>query len=354
MTMGTHPLADLQVVCDAVGISRVADLTGLDCIGIPVWQAIRPLSKNLSVSQGKGLTAAEAIAGAVMEAVELHAAEMPRVDYVLAVGEVTPTLPYRLAELAGFASEPAPRRKLEWVSGRFLDDGTPTLVPVDAIRLDFTSTGLCWPTFVATSTGLAAANDATAATRHALYEVIERHSVRMWRARSPHARPVAVDSVPPLDHLFDRVRAAGCAVRVYDCGELGVPCAAARLYSPEYLTVFTGSGCDATWTGAAMKAVLEAIQSRMTNVAGARDDIAEIDYLPVGGNAEMPGVDDSWPTAPITARYADAPIGADVQKAISYCLRELRHRRAIVVDLSTPNVPVAVVRVLVPGLVGPR
>ncbi|MEU9983559.1 hypothetical protein [Streptomyces sp. NPDC050856] len=32
------------------GITRVADLTGLDVIGLPVWTAIRPGSKTLSAS----------------------------------------------------------------------------------------------------------------------------------------------------------------------------------------------------------------------------------------------------------------------------------------------------------------
>ncbi|MEV6575650.1 hypothetical protein [Streptomyces sp. NPDC051577] len=39
------------------GVTRVADLTGLDCIGLPVWTAIRPASLTLSTSQGKGATA---------------------------------------------------------------------------------------------------------------------------------------------------------------------------------------------------------------------------------------------------------------------------------------------------------
>ena len=37
------------------GITRLADVTGLDRIGIPVWMAVRPNSKTLAVSQGKGL-----------------------------------------------------------------------------------------------------------------------------------------------------------------------------------------------------------------------------------------------------------------------------------------------------------
>src|SRR6478609_9891201 len=53
------------------GITRVADLTGLDCIGLPVWTAIRPASRTLSTSQGKGATSLLAKLSAVMEGIEL-------------------------------------------------------------------------------------------------------------------------------------------------------------------------------------------------------------------------------------------------------------------------------------------
>ena len=38
------------------GITRVGSITELDRIGIPVVQAVRPLSRSVSVNQGKGLT----------------------------------------------------------------------------------------------------------------------------------------------------------------------------------------------------------------------------------------------------------------------------------------------------------
>ena len=61
-----------------MGITRLADVTGLDRIGVPVFQAIRPLSRSVSVSQGKGLDPDAARASALMEAVETWHAE--RID----------------------------------------------------------------------------------------------------------------------------------------------------------------------------------------------------------------------------------------------------------------------------------
>src|SRR6266436_3314109 len=57
------------------GITRLAETTGLDCIGIPVWAAVRPNALTLSVCQGKGITDAAAQASALMEAAEVATAE---------------------------------------------------------------------------------------------------------------------------------------------------------------------------------------------------------------------------------------------------------------------------------------
>jgi ribosomal protein S12 methylthiotransferase accessory factor len=48
------------------GITRVGEVTGLDRIGLPVWIAIRPNARTLSVSQGKGLDDTAARVSAAM------------------------------------------------------------------------------------------------------------------------------------------------------------------------------------------------------------------------------------------------------------------------------------------------
>src|SRR5580698_339805 len=62
-------------VLDAVGVTRVADITGLDHIGIPVAAAYRPNARSVSVSQGKGVSLEAAQASAAMEAIEGYHAE---------------------------------------------------------------------------------------------------------------------------------------------------------------------------------------------------------------------------------------------------------------------------------------
>jgi ribosomal protein S12 methylthiotransferase accessory factor YcaO len=71
---GTHRTCDpletvrrYEPVAPVIGLTRLANITGLDVIGIPVWVGIRPNSRGLSTSQGKGLTDAAAKASALME-----------------------------------------------------------------------------------------------------------------------------------------------------------------------------------------------------------------------------------------------------------------------------------------------
>ncbi|MFT7675957.1 MAG: YcaO-like protein with predicted kinase domain, partial [Gammaproteobacteria bacterium] len=64
-----------------MGITRIANVTGLDRIGIPVVMVCRPNSRSVAVSQGKGLTLDAAKASGLMESVESWHAE--RIEHPL-------------------------------------------------------------------------------------------------------------------------------------------------------------------------------------------------------------------------------------------------------------------------------
>src|SRR5215510_3301976 len=79
---GTHRAATLEATwrrfapaARRAGITRIADLTGLDTLGIPVFAAIRPLGRSLSTQQGKGTTPLAARVSALMESLETWTAE---------------------------------------------------------------------------------------------------------------------------------------------------------------------------------------------------------------------------------------------------------------------------------------
>ncbi|MFL6930256.1 MAG: hypothetical protein ACJ8FK_10115, partial [Xanthobacteraceae bacterium] len=60
--------ARLERLATAVGVTRVARVTGLDRAGVEVACAVRPGGHVLQVSNGKGDTFEEAARGAVLEA----------------------------------------------------------------------------------------------------------------------------------------------------------------------------------------------------------------------------------------------------------------------------------------------
>src|SRR5262249_53735625 len=88
-------LLRIRPLLPRAGITRLADITGLDWVGLPVYQAIRPTSRNVSVSQGKGLTRAQAQVSALMESLEGFHAERISVPAMCAtVGTMRRALHY--------------------------------------------------------------------------------------------------------------------------------------------------------------------------------------------------------------------------------------------------------------------
>ncbi|MFJ7904128.1 hypothetical protein ACIQ6V_27190 [Streptomyces sp. NPDC096198] len=123
--------ARIAPLLPAAGVTRIADVTWLDDIGIPVYQAISPANHYLSVYQGKGLDRISVKVSAAMEAIERwHGANLDtRPDHIGTAGEVEPQLGYRLDELAlrpRHCLNPATR--LAWRSAVRLDDGGRSLV----------------------------------------------------------------------------------------------------------------------------------------------------------------------------------------------------------------------------------
>src|SRR5689334_18436902 len=68
-----------------LGITRVADITGLDRLGtVPVVQATRPFSLSNVVSQGKGASLCDAAVSAIMESAESFFAErLDRIETIM-------------------------------------------------------------------------------------------------------------------------------------------------------------------------------------------------------------------------------------------------------------------------------
>jgi ribosomal protein S12 methylthiotransferase accessory factor len=349
------------------GITRYADVTRLDCLGIPVVVCVRPNSKTLAVTQGKGTTLALAVVSAVMESTELYHSERLRptlrasLEQLEAAGRSV-VHPGSLGSRA-FGLGISPRLDSPWIAGTDLNTGQEVLIPFGCASLD--SHGYQPGVHVAPrdSNGLASGNHYDEAILHSLCEVIERDCE--WRfSRLPRdeqrARLVDQDSidVPFLRTLLERIAAGNASAAIWDMtSELGIPAYRCGLLHGDgwrSLGMFCGTGCHPSSAVALSRALTEAAQCRLTRISGARDDMLPMRYRAMrerqrqnpSGIAPR-GTFDFHSRRSLDGRGSFAEDWAQVVAI----LVGAGFRRAVAVDLSLPDVDgVAVTKVVVPGL----
>ena len=375
--LGTHravppaeTVARLRPLLPQLGITRLADVTGLDRIGLPVFQAVRPLSRSVSVSQGKGLSPDAARASALMEAVETWHAE--RIERPLRLARERDLA--RTARLIDTGSLPRvagqvhdPGRPILWMEGEELGSGEPVWVPYEAVHTDYT---LPQPAgsgcFLASTNGLASGNVREETVCHGLCELIERDVVGLWFRRPPEAQaasavePASVDD-PACREALERCAAAGCRLVLWDiAGDIGVPAFLCLLLDEQdpHGHGGLGSGCHPASEVALLRAVTEAVQVRMTYISGARDDLSAAEYT---GGARAQRLRQAGRLAGRVAggldfrslpACAEPSFEGDLDR-LSAQLAAAGLGPAVIVDLERPEIGVPVVRVLVPGLEGP-
>jgi ribosomal protein S12 methylthiotransferase accessory factor len=391
-------LLRLEAVVDPVcGIVR-------DLVPLPAAPALRALSRvtvarhafplarpdfaatlrNLrGRSAGKGRRPEEARVGAIAEALERYAglARPGDATHVATLRELGPaaiapndwTL-FSAEQTAAAAewratAEPAawvadtvePDRLLEWTEVTDLASGAPAWAPA----------ALCWHQFrsalpgplpgIADSNGCAAGQGRADALVQGLFELIERDAVGIWwhaRARRPE---VALRGTG--DGWLDRVCAAFAALG-YDLvaqdltHDLGV-CVIAAIGWPRggrgpMLLGFGAHVAPDTALSRAVTEVLQVLPDRPAETVGglpwaglgriprtAPPEIGDFDFLRPLPQPDRARPGDGLPPAPPTAGAALAHLLAKLDAA---------GLRAYALDQSRPEVPLPVVRVIVPGL----
>lgn len=362
-TAGTHRVRRPEHTWDLVasllgdfGVTRVSDITGLDNLDVPVAMAIRPLARTLTVSQGKGQTLLLAMVGAAMESIELWHAENVRPPLLHAgtpAGALA--LPYRLADVdtvpGSLLDDASP---LDWIGATGAATGRAAPVPADLARLDGPDEERWRPPGLArSSNGLASGNSYTEAVIHALCEVVERDALSRLSTSSPgvHVNP---DSLPPDAgaELVARIHRAGARLGLVQVvNRFGVPTFAARLWSPDFPLSALGYGAHLSPEVAVSRAITEAAQSRLTSIAGSRDDLTDIYGLLARGDLHHPP-----PVEEVRADWTELtaerpPAFLDLADELQWlCAAVLAGTggEPLVVDLTTePAIPV--VKVILPG-----
>ncbi|WP_459646303.1 YcaO-like family protein [Kitasatospora sp. Ki12] len=341
------------------GITRIADVTRLDVIGIPVFLAVRPASETLAVSQGKGATPLLAKLSAVMESIELWHAERPAPDsFRASTAELH--LPYALADLnLRVGADWLEELTLCWVPARSLVDGATVPVPLDLVRLSY-SGGHFWRPrlFQASSTGLASGNDTAEACLHGLYEAVERDVMARRADRGGMTRMIVDPATIDDDHvrsLLDQVSDAGVEFEIVCLpNRFGIPTFAAYVWSTLFPVVCAGSGSHLDPGVALSRAVTEAVQSRLTEISATRDDIPSDFSLARDSSTAAPF---SAPSGGCHFRAALEGHGADFDDMDGELAEVVRRIRDVTgldplfLELSEEESPFSVVRVVCPGLV---
>jgi YcaO-like protein with predicted kinase domain len=366
----SRTLERIAPIAPAVGITRVATLTGLDRIGLPVVSVCRPNSRSLSVAQGKGVTLEAARASGLMESIELYHAE--HIDAPLRTGS------YREMRRRGAVADHRglPRlttgefhedRLLHWIEGFDLIGGVPTWVPYELVHTDYRRPALAREgAFMMSSNGLASGNCLVEATSHAVCELVERDGNTLFGVSSldeQERRKLDLTTVddPLCRDVLARYADAGVRVVVWETTtDVGIPSFLCTVvegdqFAGRPMPPVSGSGCHARRAIALLRALTEAAQGRLTIISGARDDLRAAFFDERGDLIERESPRLLSATVGGSRAFGDAPtvdhqtLEGDVRWELQ-ALVNASFTQAIAVDLTKEEFDVPVVRVIIPYL----
>jgi putative methanogenesis marker protein 1 len=353
-------LARIEPLVPAVGITRVADITNLDRIGIPVFSCIRPTAMDgaITVYNGKGATVEESRISAIMEGIERYSSELhdrrihlAPYQEMLARGRVIDPGDLILPELAD------PDRLMPWTEGFDIVNNREVFLPAHAVFHPLPRNYM--GPFRTNTNGLASGNTFEEAVFHALSEVIERDAWSLVEACRDTGPCVTGITDPDIQEMQEKFAKAQVEVMVRDItSDVGIPTMAAvaddvLLKDPMLLTI--GIGTHTCARIAVMRALTEVAQSRLTQIHGAREDTTLAELKKKIGYERAKRINGYWfrdngRVDYSTIRSTDTD---DFKKDIDNIIVALEKQgmdRVIVVDLTREEIGVPVVRVVVPGL----
>jgi len=353
-------LARIEPKVPAAGITRVADITNLDRIGIPVFSCIRPTAESgaITVYNGKGATVEESRISAIMEGIERYSSEihdrrieMMTYPEMTMHGRVLDPKDLILPEGADT------NHLLPWVEGYDIANDEPIFVPAHAVFHPLPPRYR--PLFRTTTNGLASGNTREEAIFHALAEVIERDAWSLVEASRYTGLSVVDIDDESLTSMQKKFADAQVEVTVRDItSDIGIPTMAAvvddvLLKDPTLLTI--GIGTHTSARIAVMRALTEVAQSRLTQIHGAREDTTLADLRKKMGYDRAKRINAYWFKDNGQVAYPEIPSydSDDFVKDIRFAIEALNKQgldRVIVVDLTREEIGIPVVRVIVPGL----
>jgi putative methanogenesis marker protein 1 len=358
-------------VIDKVGVTRIADITDLDRIGIPVFSAIRPSAATgaISIYSGKGADDRQARISAIMESVERCCAEQPHISEDLEDEEILHTINDTYEKLSRQVNTVHPldlltqkpimnNTRLEWVVGYDLMTRQNILVPSNAVYHPYNPLNGATQLFRSNTNGLAAGNTMEEAVLHGLLEVIERDALSIAEFNKNPGREIILTPDDGLIYeLKQKFYEAGIIAKLWLLNhDVDLPTVVCALDDPvlrDAALLVMGAGSHLKPDIAVSRALTEAAQSRVVQIHGAREDTDRESVVRKFGYDSMKRLnrfwyedsDDTVTMSDIEDKSADTP--AKNIDTITGLLKNISSH-AVIVNLSRPSVNLPVVRAVLP------
>ncbi|HYX56945.1 MAG TPA: YcaO-like family protein [Nitrososphaeraceae archaeon] len=399
ITPAQETLKRVTFISQKIGVTRLADITNMDILGIPNYSAVLPGTEDyIWVYSGKGPTKAHAMASALMESIERYSSlpsggpknfiqgsydQLSKSFNVLHPDEIVEPLRFQYNN----------EMSMDFLSGFDLFSEEPILVPASVALFRYSPV----PPFVDPfafhhTNGLASGNVMEEAICHSLCEVIERDATSLAELRASaipfhflrhitnalREKGYALNSIPtdkyvddpsifsdvdisqvefqPVKALGEKFLQAKIPLIIKDItSDIGIPtfnASSIEWISHDYGYLAEGHGTHPDARVALMRAITEVSQTRAANIQGARDDLRKIRY---GQN----NTDDkrAWQFMPSSKKVKFSEVTSyfnqDILNDIKLILEHLKQtglNRAIIVNLTNDSIGIPVVRAIVPGL----
>ncbi|MDP9210866.1 MAG: YcaO-like family protein [Thermoproteota archaeon] len=391
-------------ICKKIGVTRISDITYMDKLYIPNYSVFLPGTQDsIWVYSGKGPTKKQAKASGLMETIERYCSLSSNYSKNYTSGSY--------AELSGIhrkvihpdeVLEPVNSNYdtissiVDYVSGYDLQNNHDVLIPAQLAFSKYSAKGSSdYPFIYSHTNGLASGNTLEEAICHALYEVIERDAVSIADLCSssipftelkknneliiPEDEFVddanlfqevdisqEIYEYEPLKMLVKKFNDAELHLLIKDITQkdIGVPTFVASCVesiSSDYGYYAKGYGTHLDTRIALIRAITELSQTRAGNIQGARDDLRKIQYRENDQihkrkwefMRSMSSGPQNKDIKQILFSEIETHVIKDILDEIKYILSSLKKaglKRAIVVDLTDPDLGIPVVRAIVPGL----
>ena len=386
-------------VSSNIGITRLADITNMDILGIPNFSAVLPGTEDyIWVYSGKGPTRMDAKASALMESIERYSSlpsgnrkKMIQGSYK-EVSKVSKILhPSNVVE--PMILEYDDEMIMDFLSGYDLVNNERILIPAPLALFRYSPKPPAINPFAYHHTnGLASGNVLEEAICHSLCEVIERDATSLAELNAS-ALPynflrtmtkylsdngLEIDPVDgtefvdddskypdvdisnidfkPISNLVKKFNDAKIPLIIKDItSPIGVPtfnASSIEWITEDYGYLAEGHGTHPDARIALLRAITEVSQTRAANIQGARDDLRKISY----GNSNS-DEKKTWQfmKSKNSIQFSEIKsfIHDDILDDINFILSRLVSnglKQVIVVDLTNPQIMIPVVRTIVPGL----